>query len=304
MANVLISGASGFIGRSLVNHLADEHTVTAMTRRADSFPESVRSTISTLDDRASLASALKGQQVVVHAAGKAHGRVEAGAYTAVNLHGTVAPLEASARQNVQRFVFLSSVAVYGKTHSDVPISESTPLQPVTAYGQSKLAAEQAIEQLAGELGIEYVTVRPPAVYGHMASGNFQRLTRLVKAGLPLPLGRATNPRSYVSITNLSDFIRLCISHPEGKNNVYHVSDDVDVSTADLIRQMSLAFGHKPRLIPVPLALLKLGATLIGQPDLYHQLCGRLQLDISKAKSNLGWHPPQTQSSALQALGPG
>ena len=298
MSNVLITGASGFIGRSLIRLLADEHAVTAMTRTPASFSENVAHAIATLDDRAGLATALEGQDVVIHAAGKAHGPISAEEYHATNLQGTATLLEESARQNVGRFIFLSSISVYGKTHSETMLSESSSLEPITLYGKSKLAAEHAVQELSQELGVEYVTIRPPAVYGDVAPGSFRRLIKLVGARLPLPLANATNKRSYVSIANLSDFVRLCITHPASKNTTFHVSDDADISTADLIVELSRAFGHKPLLVPIPSMVMELGAKLVGQPDLYRQLFGRLQLDISKAKSELGWRPPQSLMNGL------
>ena len=153
--------------------------------------------------------------------------------------------------------------------------------------------------IARQTGLEVVIIRPPLVYGPNAPGNFGRLARLISKGLPLPLAAIENLRSFVSIDNLLDLIVCCISHPAAANQTFHVSDGVDISTPNLLRLMGEALGQTVRLIWFPVGLLKLAAALLGKRLEMSSLCDSLQIDISKAKSLLGWTPPQSQEDAMQ-----
>jgi nucleoside-diphosphate-sugar epimerase len=147
--------------------------------------------------------------------------------------------------------------------------------------------------------MEVVIIRPPLVYGANAPGNFGKLTRLVAKGLPFPLGSINNLRSFVGIDNLVDLIITCLEHPAAANETFLVSDGEDLSTPDLIRRMARAMNHPARLLPVPVWALQAGASLLGKGDAVQRLCGNLQVDISKARSLLGWVPPVSVDEGLR-----
>jgi nucleoside-diphosphate-sugar epimerase len=142
-------------------------------------------------------------------------------------------------------------------------------------------------------------IYPPLVYGPGVKANFAALMRAERRGWPLPLGAVHNQRSLVALDNLVDFIVTCISHPQAVNQTFLVSDGHDLSTTELVRGMAQAAGVSARLLPVPLWALQAGAMLLGKGDALQRLCGNLQVDISKARSFLGWVPPVPVEEGLR-----
>jgi nucleoside-diphosphate-sugar epimerase len=214
------------------------------------------------------------------------------AFRAVNVEGTLNLARQAAAAGVNRFVFISSVKVNGEsTQPGRAFTDTDSPNPQYAYGQSKHEAEQGLRQLSIDTGMEVVIIRPPLVYGPDVKANFAALIRAVKRGWPLPLGAVHNQRSLVALDNLVDFIVTCITHPQAANQTFLVSDGQDLSTNELVRGMAQAAGVPARLLPVPLWALQAGAALLGKADEVQRLCGNLQVDISKARSLLGWMPP-------------
>ena len=171
--------------------------------------------------------------------------------------------------------------------------------PQDAYGQSKHEAEQGLRQVSAETDMEVVIIRPPLVYGPGVKANFAALVRVVKRGWPLPLGMVHNKRSLVALDNLVDFIATCITHPLAANHTFLVSDGQDLSTTELVRCMAQAAGVSVRLLPVPVWVLRTGASLLGKGHVVQRLCGNLQVDMSKAHSLLGWVPPVSVEEGLR-----
>ena len=123
--------------------------------------------------------------------------------------------------------------------------------------------------------------------------------RWLKRGVPLPLGAIHNQRSLVALDNLVDLIITCLTHPAAANQTLLVSDGEDLSTTQLLRRMGAALGKPARLIPVPVPVLKLGAALVGKPELAQRLFGSLQVDMSKTTELLGWTPPFSVDEGLK-----
>jgi nucleoside-diphosphate-sugar epimerase len=163
-----------------------------------------------------------------------------------------------------------------------------------------MEAEQGLREIAAQTGMAVVIIRPPLVYGPGVKANFAAMMRWLARGVPLPLGAVThNRRSLVALDNLVDLIVTCITHPAAANQTFLVSDGEDLSTTDLLRRMGQALGQPARLLPVPPALLKLGAALLGKPELAQRLCGSLQVDIAKTRALLGWAPPISVNMGLK-----
>lgn len=167
-----------------------------------------------------------------------------------------------------------------------------------------MEAEQGLLKIAAETGMEVVIIRPPLVYGPGVKANFQSMMRWLARGVPLPLGAIHNRRSLVGLDNLVDLIVTCVNHPAAANQTFLVSDGEDLSTTQLLERMSQALGKTARLIPVPPALLKLGAALVGKPAIAQRLCGSLQVDISKTRLLLGWVPPLSVDEGLRKAAEG
>lgn len=307
---LLVTGAHGFVGRAVVAAALNRgFTVRASGRRksADQDERIELHHIGDLDNAQGWHGALAGVDVIVHCAGRAHMLNDSAvdpiaAFRRVNVEGTLHLARLAIEAGVKRFVFLSSIGVNGtSTLSGKSFSESDVPAPENAYGISKWEAEQALLKLAEGSSLEIVIIRPPLVYGPGAPGNFGALMRLVQRGWPLPLGAVRNRRSLVSLDNLVSFILTCAIHRGAANETFLVSDGEDISTTELVRTMGAAASVPARLVPVPVWMLRLGASIVGKGDAIQRLCGNLQLDISKGRKLLGWIPPSSVTGELRCI---
>ena len=303
--NVLLTGASGFLGNRLLQSISQIHFVTAALRSAKKVLRCNSYLVGEMDSQTDWSYALHGQQVIIHAAARVHVLNDQLAdplaeYRRINVDGTLNLAHQAAASGVKRFIFISSIKVHGEqTPLGQPFTADDTPAPEDAYGISKWEAEQGLQQLASETGMEVVIIRPPLVYGPGVKGNFLSMTKLVTNGLPLPLGAIHNQRSLVAVENLVDLIITCIDHPAAANQVFLAGDGQDLSTTGLLRGVARAMGRPARLIPVPSSLLMLGATLLGKKAVAQRLLGSLQVDISKARHLLGWEPLITVEEGLR-----
>ena len=243
---------------------------------------------------------------MIHTAARVHVMHDAATdplseYRRVNVQGTLHFARQAAAAGVKRFVFLSSIKVNGEATQvgQTFMADDAPA-PQDPYGISKMEAEAGLREISAQTGMDVVIIRPPLVYGSGVKANFAAMMRWLSCGVPLPLGAIThNRRSLVALDNLVDLIVTCITHPAAANQTFLVSDGEDLSTTDLLRRMGQALGKPARLLPVPPALLKLGAALLGKPELAQRLCGSLQVDISKTRQLLGWCPPLSVDEGLR-----
>jgi nucleoside-diphosphate-sugar epimerase len=187
-------------------------------------------------------------KTVVHLAAKVHVMPGKGAgdeedYRRINTEGTLCLAAEAAMKNVKRFVFLSSIKVNGEYTEHVPFKESDPPAPQDAYAQSKFLAEEGLKKIAAETGMELVIIRPPMVYGPGAGGNFGKLLKKIRSGWYFPLAGVKNKRSLVFVGNLVDLICICLTGSKAAGNTFLVSDDHDVSTAELIEALAENSGR-------------------------------------------------------------
>lgn len=306
--SVLVTGANGFIGREFCRHLAEQgYNVRGAVRSVGKLPHVIgeKVIVGEIGRTTDWSAALAGINTVIHLAGRTHILNETSAdppeaFDEVNLRGTARLAEAATRANVQRFVYVSSVYANGEsTLPDQPLTEQSPTQPTTPYGASKLAAERALENYRNVL--EIVIVRPPLVYGFGAPGNFGLLLRLINSGLPLPFGAAHNLRSLISVDNLADLLERCVSHRAAAGEIFLASDNEDVSTPELIRRLTQAFGKRSRIVPVPETLLRAALRPIRREGVIDRLFGSLVVDSSHARQTLAWSPPVTMQAAFAKM---
>ncbi|MDP9263269.1 MAG: NAD-dependent epimerase/dehydratase family protein [Acidobacteriota bacterium] len=307
---VLVTGASGFIGRNLCRHLLQSGwAVRAATRSSSSgtlIPsgaETVR--ITSVDGGTDWTEALGGVDAVVHLAARVHVMHESnpdpvGAFRTVNTEGTSRLAAMAAEAGARRIVYVSSIKVNGEQTSHSPFTEADVPSPDDAYGMSKWGAEQTLWDTARRTGLEVVVVRPPLVYGPSAPGNFNRLLKFIRLGIPLPLGSIQNQRSFMYIENLCDAIRVCLQHPAAAGRTFLLSDGEDVSTPELIRLLSHYLGCRSKLIPLPPTLLEAGASLLGFHEEAERLLGSLRVDSSAIRQTLHWTPPYSLREGLRA----
>lgn len=299
---VLVTGATGFVGRALVPALAERgHAVRSAVRRAGSGLLG-EVAVGEIGPETDWSAALQGVDVVIHLAARVHVMQDTAAdplaaFRRVNTDGTERLARQAAEAGVRRLVLVSSIKVNGE-RAERPFTELDPPRPEDPYGISKAEAEAVLRRVAEEAGLEAVVVRPPLVYGPGVGGNFARLLALVERGLPLPLGAVDNRRSLVGRCNLVDFLVRCAEHPAAAGETFLVSDGEDLSTAELIRRLARALDRPVRLWPVPPALLYAAGRVTGRTAVVERLCGSLQIDSRKGRERLGWAPPATVEEEL------
>lgn len=309
MPAVLVTGATGFVGRAACQHLlARSWPVKAAVRpRPRSMPgllpavEQVN--VPSMGPHTDWAAALAGVDTVLHLAARVHVMDEKAPdplaeFRRVNTAGTERLARMAADAGVRRLVFLSTIKVNGEETGSTPFTEADAPNPQDAYAQSKWEAEQALQRVAGQTGLEVVVLRPPLVYGPGVKGNFLRLLRAVDRGIPLPLAWAQNQRSLIFLGNLVDAIATCVTHPKAAGNTYLVSDCEDVSTAELISRIAAALGRPARLWPFPTPLIALAGGLMGKSGEVERLLGSLEVDCTEIQRELAWNPPYSMTEGL------
>lgn len=303
--NILLTGATGFVGGALLRHLkaTTEHQVTVSLRQPDAA-------VSALADHTVLWNLtedkplnLEGIDCVIHAAARVHQLRETAVdplaeFRAVNTAGTLRLAQAAIAAGVKRFVYVSTIHVNGHER-DQPYTVNDLPQPTDPYGISKWEAEQGLQALGEQM--EVVIVRPPLVYGPDAPGNFGRLVRAVERGMPLPFGNIRNRRSLIALDNLVDFLCCVAEHPRAAGETFLVSDGAAISTPQLIQEIATALQRKPCLFNVPPGLLAAVFAVAGKSTAYQRLSGSLWVDDSHLSTRLGWRPPLTTAQAMQCI---
>lgn len=241
--------------------------------------------------------ALVGVDVVVHLAARVHQMRDQEAdplaeFRRVNVEGTRRLAEQAAASGLKRFIFVSSIKVNGEgTAPGQAYCETDMPAPADPYGISKREAEEALREVGARTGLEVVILRPPLMVGRGVKGNLASLAGAIRRGWPLPFGAITeNLRSLLDVRNLADAIVVCGEHSRAAGEVFLVSDGVPVSTAELARQIGKAVGRSPRLLPVPVALLRIAGRATGKKAAVERLTGSLLIDDSKIRRLLAWAP--------------
>lgn len=307
--NILVTGASGFIGQALVRALCPLHNVFGTTRRSETvFPSQVHKII--WDCSGDAPDRLPSIDVVVHLAARVHVMHDdtpdpLAEFRAANVDATQILARRAAAQGAKRFVFLSSIKVNGEaTQAGQAFGADDAPQPMDAYAISKCEAEQLLMEVGRATGMEIVIIRPPLVYGPGAKGNFNSMIRWLQKGIPLPLGAVDNRRSLVALDNLVDFIALCANREKSSkasNETFLISDGEDVSTSELLTKVAQAYQVRTRLIPVSPGLIRLMAGLTGKAAVADRLLGSLVIDSAKARNLLGWRPVVTMDEQLRKM---
>lgn len=304
----LVTGASGFVGRALTQHLGAQAGTRVVCAARSHIPCATPNmlffqcgdALETQDWRA----ALSGVEVVIHLAARVHVMQETAASPAdefrrTNVQGSINVARQAADAGIRRFIFISSLKVNGEqTLPGRPFRASDTANPQDPYGTSKHEAEQALLAIGRETGMEIVILRPPLIYGPGVRANFERLMRLVQRGVPLPFGAVHNARSMVALENFVDLIALSTWHAQAAGKIFLVSDDHDVSIAQLLRMLASGMKKHIWLIPIPPSLIAALARLAGKSMDASRLLDSLQVDVSDTKRTLNWQPPYTMQDAI------
>ncbi|MCZ6545117.1 MAG: NAD-dependent epimerase/dehydratase family protein [Chloroflexi bacterium] len=308
---ILLTGATGFVGSQTARQLvADGHELRVSVREtSDLGPLATlehESVLADLRDRSALDRACSGVEAVVHVAGLTSA-VNARTYREVNGQGTRALAEAAVGAGVRRFVYVSSLAAMGPSaEAESPAAKP---HPITPYGRSKEAGEQALLARAGELEVQ--VLRPPAVYGPRDTGLLP-FFKMARRGYLLRFGDGRNRVSMIYAPDLAKAISTLLTAEAEQPAVFHVADGGGSYTwRELIDALGVAFGRSIRQIPLPPVVFNAvshGSVLWarargGAPALDRSRFSELSqsawvCDSAALTEQTGWRPPTTLAAGL------
>ena len=317
---VLVTGAGGFIARQVIASLAEAGTSVIATTHSGS-PRALIAGASRIEARdvdpdTEWRDLLHEVDAVVHLAARVHkpefSDEDAVLHDRINYEGTARLAQQIAETGRSaRLLFLSTIAVHDRNATF--IDENTPLAPHTSYGRSKARAEKAIAHALSDGPSDWTILRPTVVYGPQCPGNMSRLARLIKTGVPLPLGAIHNLRSVLYSANLVDVIHTTLTHPAASRQIFCVADPSPLATPDLVCALADALGVSVRLWNCPVPLLRcaayscdvvhrlLGVRMPLDSDTLEKLTGSLVVATTKLFSTLGWSAPYATATGLQAM---
>ncbi|KZZ51015.1 MAG: NAD-dependent epimerase/dehydratase family protein [Saccharospirillaceae bacterium] len=302
---ILITGASGFLGRNLTEKLIalglDIRLAVRHSRIEEYQVDQVA--IGNISGLTDFSKALEGVQVVIHLAGLAHvlgdhKAIDVDQFEEVNTSGTRALARQASVAGVKRFIFISSIGVNGQ-NSAKPFTEFSQEKPQDIYSASKYEAEKALKSESGKHCMDYVIIRPPLIYGPSAPGNFSRLMKLVSTGLPLPFASIRNKRSLIYVKNLVDFITCCLCDDKASNQIFLVCDGNDLSLSELVCFLRNFRGLRRNLFSVPVFVFRIAGIVFNKSSVINKLIGNLQVDNSKVTSQMCWIPPYTVEQGIR-----
>ena len=292
--NILtITGANGWVGKRLCELIGQK---TVQTKFAIN-PQLRLISHSACSDQSLSDIAPASVLTVIHLAGLAHqpaGTTFEQMHVA-NTEFAVKVAHQALAASCKTFVLVSTAKVMGDISSR-PFRESDLPQPNDPYSVTKLAAETALQAIFKDSFCKLIIVRPPLAYGPNAKANFYAMMRWCASKAWLPLGAATAPRSMIYIDNLCDALLWCAYHPQAKAGVYFVKDREDRSVVDWITHIRQTMKLPQRTVSLPLAVLKVVASLAGKRSTLDKLITPLQIDDHQIRM-AGWTPPYTTRAA-------
>ena len=224
---IFLTGSSGFVGSSFLNHFKNDFTI--ISSRGNEFK-------------------FDSVEIVIHLAGKAHDLKNTSApdeYYKGNTELTKKVFEAFLTSNAEVFITLSSVKAVADQGGE--LTEQHHPNPITHYGKSKLLAEQYIFSKEIPEGKRVYILRPCMIHGPGNKGNLNLLYKIVSKNIPWPLGAFENKRSFCSIDNLMFIFKELIEREDIPSGIYNMADDESLSTNELIQLIAQSQNRKAKL---------------------------------------------------------
>jgi len=303
---VAITGASGFLGRYLGQYL-DQHgkqSIGLLRNPESDFPYDYR-LIGPDADATAYEDSFNDCDAVVHLAAQAHvspGSSESDrarvVKTNVDLVETV--LRSAIKARAKKFIFISSVKVYGETTGVQPFRHDSTHRPVDLYGRSKHEAENRIRALTRDTDLKPTIIQPPLIYGYGVKGNLKTLLKAMQSGIPLPFASIDNRRDIVGLPVICDLIDTCLDSARADHQTFLVSDNQTRSTADIIRLLGRIHRVRAKMFAIPVPLLKIMFRIPGLNSAGDRLLGDLRIDISHTMNQLDWHPITFDPATLKS----
>ena len=295
---ILVTGATGFVGRAMCSNLEDLGHSVIRTSRVKTLDHTKLCYFVTgdLSEPTDWKNALTGTEIVIHLAAKAHILKDSPEnsledFTTINTTASIALAEQAVAAGVKRFIFISTIGVNGAETFGTPFKNSDCAKPHSPYAKSKYDAEMALKKIFSATDSELVIIRPPMIYGIGAPGNFSLISKFIRSNIPLPLRGISNRRSFIALENFISLVVHCISHPSAPKKTLLVSDCCDLSTTEFVHIVGKLMGKEPKLFTCPQNTLKFFLHGLGKKMAYKSLFGDLEINSEETCRVLNWSPP-------------
>lgn len=286
---ILITGASGFLGKRIVRFLqrtSDAYLLTT-SRQQESFPNHLVRDLSE-----ATAELTANVDTVIHFAGLAlHKKGSEDEFHEANVTNTINVAKAAIESHVKRFIFISTTDVHG-TESQLPLTEASPLKPKGAYAQSKLAAEEALRALCKDSEMNLIILRLPLIYHIDAVNEFGQYVQMVKESRPLPLDRINNQRTLLALRNFESALNAILYQPEIQNETMIIADNMSLSTTEMMKGIAVAAVTTIKLFYAPKLLAKTAMKFTGKTAFFDTFWGDYQVSSQYAQKLLKWQPSE------------
>lgn len=303
--NILVTGASGFIGINLLRYLINKNLNISTLSRKDINITGVKSykVTSYNDPKIKWSEILNECSVIIHLSGIAHQRdnvdnIFINYVNKINVENTVFLAKQAIKNKVKRFIFLSSISVCGQSGS---LSLKKSDKPVGVYAKTKLKAEEELIKLAKMSDLQLVIIRPPLVYGNNGPGNYEKLVKLINLRIPLPFKNFDNKKQFISIYNLVDLIYKSITFKKLKIHKILAADKNKISTEKFIRLIAENQKKNVTMFYLNKNFLTLIAKIFNKESDLDKLSNNLEIDISHVKKILNWTPPYSIYESFQKM---
>jgi nucleoside-diphosphate-sugar epimerase len=300
--NILITGSNGFIGSNLYNLLSKDLSInlwTLKTKKNKSNSEN-QIKIDDLKSNFNIINDLKRIDCIIHLAALAHNNFSDEDIYDVNVKSVMKLSNQAAKANVKKFIFLSSIKVYGETSKDnQEFNEESETSPQTSYAKAKLEAERYLLQISQKTNLKISIIRSPLVYGKNAKANLKKLYYLIEKKIPIPKTSKSNLRSFIAIDNLLDFIVKCIYSSETSNQIFCVADEKDISTHNFFELIASSINRKIYYIHFNSKIIHFMFYIIGRKKMFDSIFSNHRVSIEKARLKLNWKPVITTEQAIK-----
>ncbi len=300
---IAITGANGFVGTNLIRHFQSQrHEVVALVRShtaAEMLNHMVNTIVVDYLDAASIFGAVNGCDIIIHNAGRTKALNDKEMYDA-NVEPTRVIVTAINGMDCPvQLVYISSQAAAKPSYNNIPVKESDPPAPLTAYGRSKQSAEQYIRKNCNK---PFTIIRPCSVYGY-GDKDFLSLFKMVKKGFSFRIGRIDKLLNMIHVDELASFITICLQNEAAYKQVFFATDGAVYKQSEIMQYIALALHKKPLQLSIPIMLAKvifhLGdawgrimstPVIVNKDKMKEILADSWLADPSKAREILHWQP--------------
>lgn len=299
MKKILITGATGFVGKELCSVLSNYYEIIRVVRSEKDLLSDNDVIVPVIDRNTDWSNLLNNVDVIVHLAAKAHDMSYVdnddidNIYYETNYWGTKTLVDEAVKSGVKKIIFMSTIKVNGESTELSCFAEEDIPKPVGSYAISKLKAEEYIKSKAIDNDFTYTIIRPTLVFGKNVKGNLNFLMKMISKGLPFPYFKVENKRHMIGLKNLCMFVKYSIESENCNNQVIIVSEKVTLSTKKLVSYISEAMGKKTLFIRFPMFFRTIFSKVSFIDKIIIRLYGNLIVDNNKLYTKINWKPVYT-----------